>query len=76
MDLVKIKDNSRTVVKVNVSLGYFTNLMVRARNRYGLKSSNNPNGFIWPNAHKNVFYAGGCEYMLEWMGDIDMDFLR
>lgn len=76
MDLVKIKDNNRIVVKANASLGYFTNLMIRARKRFGLKSINNPDGFVWPNAHKNIFYAVGYEYRLEWMGDIDMDFLR
>ena len=64
------------VVKRNVTEAYFLNLMKRARKRFELKSKDNPNGFIWPNAHRHVFHVGGIEFRLEWMADLDMDFLR
>ena len=76
MDLIKVSGSTRVVVKENVSNHYFINLMKRARSRFGLKSNENPNGFIWPNAHKYIFKAGGFEYRLEVLGDLDMDFIK
>ncbi len=76
MDLVKIINSERYLMKKNVDRNYFLNLMRRARNRFGLKNENNTLGFSWPNAHKDIFFAGGCEYRLEWMGDLDMDDFR
>ena len=75
MDLIRISSSERTIVKTSVSREYFITLMKRARNKFGLKSKDNPNGFFW-NVHKNRFHAGGAEYRLEWAGDLDMDFLR
>jgi hypothetical protein len=73
MDLIKISSGSRVVVKQKATKKYFLDLMEKARGKFGLKSENNPNGFSWPNAHKNSFYAGGCEYKLEFLGGIDFD---
>ena len=76
MDLVKVSNGTRVVVKNNVSDQYFTEIMKKARNRFGLKSKDNPNGFIWKNAHKEEFEARGDIWRLEFAGDIDMDFLK
>lgn len=77
MDLVRISSSSeRAIIKTSVSREYFITLMKRARNKFGLKSKDNPNGFFWNVHDENRFHAGGAEYRLEWAGDLDMDFLR
>lgn len=85
MDIVRIDNNGkRAVIKPNATKEDFFSLMKTGIKRFGLydiKDSvyvkgSNPLGVNWKNAHKLTFTCRNMEFRFEFLGDIDLDFLK
>lgn len=71
MDLVRYdRNNEKTILKRDASKADFMALMERAKKKFGVKAEN-PHGLSWPNAHKNIFYANGLKFALEFLPEFD-----
>lgn len=71
MDIVRYNDKEKVIIRQNIGEEEFLALMHKAKKRYGLKSSENPNGLYWPNYHKRIFYVRGFKFALEFVPEFD-----